>query len=832
MASSLTLEQKKTIKRFLSPKHRKFIERTLSPKDTNMLKRLERHKRLMLNLGFTERGYQDLLILAKDDNKPKLKRLAAWELALFHANKYSIEDAKESLKFIDIAIDGVKDDVKLRAAAVLTAESLDLLGRVNEAREIIEQAPGFGENADLYLAMSNLETDIENKLSWINQALELYHISNISVKPHTNLSIYDSLRVSDDSEVTQNGEIAQDIKVTVIVPVYNSEEVIQTALTSILNQTWKNLEVLVVDDCSTDSTTMIVDEFARRDNRVTLIRAEKNGGPYVARNLALAYATGQFITCHDADDWSHPYKIETQVLHLKKHKSIIGNTSEQARATDELKLYRRGKPGYYIFDNMSSFMFRYEPIMDKIGFWDSVRFGADSEFIRRIKKVFGENAVANLKTGPLSFQRQSDNSLTANDAFGYHGYFMGARKEYFEAYNYYQSNSDNLKYDFPQVKRPFMIPEPMKPNREVSPSQRRHFDVIIVSDFRLDGGSNLSNIEEIKAQKAMGLRTGLIQMSRYDYNAWKKINPKIRETLDEHNVQMIVYGEKVSCDLLIVRYPPILQERQSYIPDVEAKQVKVIVNQTPMSDYGPNGVLRYNIDICNQNLTSWLNKTATWFPIGPLVRETLRKQHSSELESISLSDNDWVNIINVDEWKRDKSPISNRKILIGRHSRDNKVKWPSDRESLLSVYPNDNRYEIHVLGGAESPKAVLGKLPGNWKVFEFGEINPKDFLTSLDVFVYYTHPDWVESFGRVIIEAMAVGVPVIVPSHFKELFGNAAIYAEPSEVTRKVRELMDDPSYYDFQITLAQNFIESNFGYSKHRERIMESKGVELEYSL
>ncbi len=65
----------------------------------------------------------------------------------------------------------------------------------------------------------------------------------------------------------------------------------------------------------------------------------------------------------------------------------------------------------------------------------------------------------------------------------------------------------------------------------------------------------MSNAEEIKAQKQYGLRTGLIQMSRYDFNSAKSINPKIRELIDGQQVQMIVYGERVSCDLLIVRHP-------------------------------------------------------------------------------------------------------------------------------------------------------------------------------------------------------------------------------------------------------------------------------------
>src|SRR5699024_7772721 len=108
----------------------------------------------------------------------------------------------------------------------------------------------------------------------------------------------------------------------------------------------------------------------------------------------------------------------------------------------------------------------------------------------------------------------------------------------------------------------------------------------------------------------------------------------------------------------------------------------------------------------------------------------------------------WVNIINLSEWKRPAVP-KNQKIRIGRHSRDHLTKWPENKEELLAIYPDDDKYEIHVLGGADIPSTNLGRLPHNWHVTEYDEIHPKEFLANLDVFVYYTHTDWVESFGRV-----------------------------------------------------------------------------------
>src|SRR5690625_3367909 len=270
---------------------------------------------------------------------------------------------------------------------------------------------------------------------------------------------------------------------------------------------------------------------------------------------------------------------------------------------------------------------------------------------------------------------------------------MGARKEYAESYSNYHKEATSLRYDFPQEPRPFPVPEPMLPTQEEKTNGRRHFDVIIASEFRLLGGTNMSNIEEIKAQKKQGLRTGIIQMSRYDLNSIKEINPKVRELINGDDVQMLVYGERVSCDVLIVRHPPILQEWQKYIPDIEARHVRVIVNQPPKREYSEQGQTLYDIPRCAHHLEAYVGKRGKWYPIGPRIRETLQAQHANELKKIHLASEDWVNIINVAEWHRTKRP-QNKRIRIGRHARDQYVKWPDDREELLTIYPDSEAYEI------------------------------------------------------------------------------------------------------------------------------------------
>ncbi len=119
--------------------------------------------------------------------------------------------------------------------------------------------------------------------------------------------------------------------ISVIIPVYNCEKTIAVALNSILDQTYKNTEIIVVDDASTDSTKKIVLEIAAKENRVKLVDSSDdpyrfdiklnrnvNAG-YSARNTGFRYARGEFITFQDADDASLLNRIEVQYKLLLEH---------------------------------------------------------------------------------------------------------------------------------------------------------------------------------------------------------------------------------------------------------------------------------------------------------------------------------------------------------------------------------------------------------------------------------------------------------------------------------------------------------------------------------
>lgn len=102
-------------------------------------------------------------------------------------------------------------------------------------------------------------------------------------------------------------------KVSIIIPIYNVEQYLVKCLDSVVNQTYKNLEIICVNDCSPDNSSEILKEYAAKDNRIKIINHKKNGGLSAARNTGMDNATGEYIYFLDSDDWIDSDYIEKMV---------------------------------------------------------------------------------------------------------------------------------------------------------------------------------------------------------------------------------------------------------------------------------------------------------------------------------------------------------------------------------------------------------------------------------------------------------------------------------------------------------------------------------------
>ena len=104
--------------------------------------------------------------------------------------------------------------------------------------------------------------------------------------------------------------------VSIITPVYNAERFLSETIKSVKEQTYKNWELLLVDDCSKDNSAKIIKEFNRTDDRIKYIKLEKNSGASISRNTGIRNAKGRFIAFVDSDDLWEPEKLEIQISYM------------------------------------------------------------------------------------------------------------------------------------------------------------------------------------------------------------------------------------------------------------------------------------------------------------------------------------------------------------------------------------------------------------------------------------------------------------------------------------------------------------------------------------
>lgn len=117
--------------------------------------------------------------------------------------------------------------------------------------------------------------------------------------------------------------------VSVIIPAYNAEKIVGFTLDSVINQTYKNLEIIIVNDCSKDKTLDVLNAYAKKDKRIKVMSNEKNSGVAETRNNALRVATGDYIAFVDADDVWNLEKIEKQLGFMLENDYKLTYTSVQ-----------------------------------------------------------------------------------------------------------------------------------------------------------------------------------------------------------------------------------------------------------------------------------------------------------------------------------------------------------------------------------------------------------------------------------------------------------------------------------------------------------------------
>lgn len=350
----------------------------------------------------------------------------------------------------------------LRVALVEKSENYD------EAKKYL-QLNLLSSNVDFWFLSANFESNNNNKILRVNESLRLLKLIPLSLMSDRsdNFSVQ-NLAVSFDNGLFVHTKSL----VSILMTAFNAKKYIYSAISSILNQTYAHFELLIVDDCSTDGTWDIIQSFAKKDQRVRPMRQVLNAGTYLAKNKALLMAKGDFVMCHDADDWSHPQRLERQLQPLLEDKKLIATVSNWVRLTDQGRFVSRS-----VFPlsrlNPSSLLFRRTAVMKKVGFWDAVRTGADSEFNHRVKLAFGHHRVKKVNL-PLSIGSFHEKSLMNAPETGFVDQRIPVdRQMYWESWMHWHINVVRNKGSFylpiisSYAERKFEAPEKILPDESV-----------------------------------------------------------------------------------------------------------------------------------------------------------------------------------------------------------------------------------------------------------------------------------------------------------------------------------------------------------------------------
>jgi glycosyltransferase involved in cell wall biosynthesis len=341
------------------------------------------------------------------------------------------------------------------------------------------------------------------------------------------------------------------------------------------------------------------------------------------------------------------------------------------------------------------------------------------------------------------------------------------------------------------------------------------YDVAILSDLRYPGGNSASIVAEVRAQAAAGLSTVLIHVPSPHLRHARPFQAEIVTCLRDGLADLAHDdGTEIVAEVLLIRQPRIFTQDLARAPRVRAGHTIVVLNQPPGDETDDE---RYYVFAeVRQRVESYFGPDVVWAPISSQVRENVLRV----APRTTLPDTDWHEIIDLADWAVERRRPPGATPVIGRHGRPDPVKWPRDPGELLQAYPDTAEVKVRFLGGGEIGVRRLGRRPSSWDVVEFGAETPQEFLGSLDFFVYFHDPDWVEAFGRTILEAMASGVPVIVGPHFRAIFGDAALYSDPAGVRDLVRRLHRDRPAYEALVRRAQAFVAERYGSASHLARL------------
>ena len=209
--------------------------------------------------------------------------------------------------------------------------------------------------------------------------------------------------------------------VSIVMPAFNAEAFIAQAIESVINQTYSQWELIIVDDASTDATTSIIHNYRLRDTRIRVINKPTNTvRPAIAKNIALANVKGKYIAFLDSDDAWREDKLELQVRYLNKRTDVALLYTGGYWVDENYRIIKKFVPQYPYGDNLKRQLVKYEinnqsviiitkALADTLNkFNEAITIGEDYNLFMHISALY---KTASLKE-PLIYYRIHNNSIT------------------------------------------------------------------------------------------------------------------------------------------------------------------------------------------------------------------------------------------------------------------------------------------------------------------------------------------------------------------------------------------------------------------------------------
>ncbi len=534
-----------------------------------------------LRTGFDDLGLRDLLGLVygpatpPDHRRRALSELLSWahtsndaellSLASAHMKAYWISPDRYSGsdRELVLRLEGLRQTVDFAASESFVA-------LLDASRRNTEDSLLAGANLVSGAKLSTIpELGQQLQLQWINAVLALRDLEPVQLNKDLGVELFDQL----DCELPEHSGINSALKVSVIMPAFNSAQWLPTAVRGLLNQTWRNLEVIIVDDCSTDETLAVANALAAADSRIRVLANKVNKGAYASRNYALQFAHGNVITVHDADDWSHPRKIERQMLAMQNQETMVANMSRSVRI-DPGSLHFFAQYGREILrQNSSSLLFKRNPVFTELGYWDEVKFGADTEYHHRINAKFGLGSAPTINAGLLSFTRFHTESLTGGGKNSTVRGIIGARRDYVRKFSDWHAEmklvEGGLYLERSVKKRPFVIPASSSGSEQMPV-----VDFVVITNLAIQTPWLDLVFKQVKAQSKLKKTVAVVHVpSIMRPNA--QPSAQLEALLTKGQVTRLDRENAAGCTSLII-HSDALQARNELLPDLQPDSVTLV----------------------------------------------------------------------------------------------------------------------------------------------------------------------------------------------------------------------------------------------------------------